>query len=87
MAKYISIPTTVAPIAFNTDLVTGLEYTAATTFKIWCGGKSFSFTTSSNGAKGTIIAINNAIISTSGPLMTNVVLPTGVTIAAGPTNN
>jgi hypothetical protein len=87
MAKYISIPTTVADVPFNTDLITSVVYTGTTTFVIWSYGKSFTFTTSAAGAAGSVEAINKAILGTNGPLLINVVLPSGVTIAAGPVNN
>ena len=87
MAKYISIPTSTASIpsiTFNTDLITSVVYTAPTTFVIWCFGKSYTFTTTTGGAQGTITSINNAILSVSGPLLTQVVMPSGVTIANPP---
>jgi hypothetical protein len=87
MAKYISIPTTatnIPSITFNTDLVTSVVYTAATTFVIWAFGKSFTFTTSANGAKDTVTAINSAILNPAGPQLIQVAMPSGVTIAAVP---
>lgn len=88
MAKYISIPTSVASIpsvTFNTDLITSIVYTGTTTFVIWAFGKSYTFTTSANGAAGTITAINSAILNQAGPLQVQVVMPAGVTIATPPT--
>jgi hypothetical protein len=87
MAKYISIPTSTASIpsiTFNTDLITSVVYTAATTFVIWAFGKSYTFTTSANGAAGTVAAVNNAILTQAGPLQIQVVMPSGVTIANPP---
>jgi hypothetical protein len=87
MAKYISIPTSVASIpsiTFNTDLITSVVYTAATTFVIWAFGKSYTFTTSAAGAQGTVSAINTAILNPAGPQLIQVVMPSGVTIATPP---
>lgn len=87
MAKYISIPTTVADIPFNTDLITSVVWTGTTTFIIWSYGKSFTFTTSAAGAAGAVASVYKAMLHTAGPLLVPVVLPSGVTIAAGPVNN
>ena len=87
MAKYISIPTTITGvpnITFNTDLITSVTYTGTTTFVIWAFGKSYTFTTSTAGAASTVALINNAIAGTNGPLLIQIVLATGVTIAALP---
>lgn len=87
MAKYISIPTSTASIpsiTFNTDLITSVVYTAATTFVIWSFGKSYTFTTSASGAQGTVASINNAILNISGPVLVQVVMPSGVTITNPP---
>lgn len=88
MAKYISIPTTatnVPSITLNTDLITSVVYTAATTFDIWVFKNKYTFTTSSNGAALTVAAINNAILNAAGPQLVQVSMPSGVTIAAVPT--
>lgn len=87
MAKYISIPTTVANtpnITFNTDLITSVVYTAATTFVIWVFGKSYTFTTTGNGATAVVALINNAILGVNGAVLLPVIMPTGITIAALP---
>ena len=88
MAKYISIPTTAATgvpnITFNTDLITSIVYTNATTFAILGFGKSYTFTTTGNGAQGMVTNINTAIAAINGPLLTQVILPTGITVAALP---
>jgi len=87
MAKFIQIPTTVAAspnILFNTDMVSGVLYLTATTFAVYAQSKTFTFTTSAAGAAGTVAAIYKAILAINGPTLTDVVMPTGVTIAALP---
>lgn len=87
MAKFIQIPTTVAGspnILFNTDVISSVAYLTATTFAIYAQAKVFTFTTSAAGAAGTVAAVYKAILAVNGPLLVDVVLPTGVTIAALP---
>ena len=87
MAKYIQIPTTLAAspnILFNTDEIASVLYLTATTFAVYAGTKSFTFTTSAAGAAGTVAAIYAAILATNGPVLKDVVMPTGVTIGALP---
>ena len=53
MAKYIQIPTTLAAspnILFNTDEIASVLYLTTTTFAVYAGTKSFTFTTSAAGA-------------------------------------
>jgi hypothetical protein len=87
MAKFIQIPTTVAAspnILFNTGMVSAVLYLTATTFAVYAQSKTFTFTTSAAGAAGTVAAIYKAILAVNGPTLTDVVMPTGVTIAALP---
>jgi len=87
MAKFIQIPTTVAGspvILFNADSISAVSYLTATTFAIYAGVKSFTFTTSAAGAAGTVAAVNKAILSIAGPTSVEVVMPSGVTIGALP---
>lgn len=87
MAKFISIPTTVAsaqPLLFNVDNIALVSFLTTATFAIYSGAKSYTFTTSAGGASGTVAAINAAVVAISGPILVNVTLPTGVTIAALP---
>jgi hypothetical protein len=87
MAKFITIPNTVAgaqPSFFNTDNILAVSYLTATTFAIYSGPRSYTFTTSAAGASSTVAVIQNAILSQTGPLLVNVVMPAGVTIAALP---
>ena len=87
MAKFIQIPTTVSGspvILFNADNIDAVSYLTATTFAIYAGAKSYTFTTSAAGAAGTVAAVNNAILSIAGPTLAEVVMPSGVTIAALP---
>ena len=87
MAKFIQIPTTVAGspnILFNTDVISSVSYLTATTFAVYAQAKVFTFTTSAAGAAKTVEAIYKAILTVNGPLLTDVVMPTGVTIAALP---
>lgn len=87
MAKFIQIPTTVAGspnILFNADVISSVSYLTATTFAIYALNKTFTFTTSAAGAASTVAAVYKAILSVAGPTLTDVVMPTGVTIAALP---
>lgn len=87
MANFISITTTVAgaqPIIFNTVNITSVLWLTATTFAIYSGAKSFTFTTSAAGAAGAVAAVSNAMLSIAGPVLSPVLLPTGVTIGALP---
>lgn len=88
MAKFIQIPTTVAGspfILFNTDNITAVSYLTATTFAVYGVEKTYTFTTSAAGAAGTVVAVNNAILNPSGPIVVPVKMPDGVTIGALPT--
>lgn len=87
MAKFITIPNTVAgaqPSFFNVDNILAVSYLTATTFAIYSGPKSYTFTTSAAGASSTVAAVNAAILNQAGPVVIDVVMPTGVTIAALP---
>jgi hypothetical protein len=87
MAKFIQIPTTVAGspvILFNVDNISAVNYLTATTFAVYAQSKSFTFTTSSAGAAGTVAAIYKAMLSIAGPTSVEVVMPSGVTIGALP---
>lgn len=86
MFKFISIATTVSgaqPILFNVANITAVSYLTATTFAIYSGGLSYTFTTSAAGASRTVAAVNTAIFA-QGPTLAPVVIPTGVTISALP---
>lgn len=86
MFKFISIATTVSgaqPILFNVADITCVSWLTATTFAIYAGGKSYTFTTSTAGAAGAVAAVNAAIFA-QGPTLSPVNLPTGVTIGALP---
>jgi hypothetical protein len=87
MAQFIQIPTTVAgapTVLFNANNITYVGYLTATTFVILSGAKSYTFTTSAAGAAGTVVAVNKAIFSVPGPILSVVSLPEGVTIGALP---
>lgn len=82
MAKYISLPITgitgVPSSTFNTDLITTVLYTGATSFVIWAFGKSYTFGTTGTGSAAAAVAgINAAILAQNGPGLANVVLSTG----------
>lgn len=86
MAQFITIPNTVAgaqPSFFNVDNILAVSYLTATTFAVYAGSKSFTFTTSAAGASSTVAAVNAAILNPVG-VVVDVVMPTGVTIAALP---
>jgi len=83
MFKFISIATNVAdaqPILFNVANITAVSYLSSTTFAIYTGPISYTFTTSTNGASSTVAAVNTAIFA-QGPTLSPVAIPTGVTIA------
>jgi hypothetical protein len=87
MAKFITIATTVAgaqPNLFNVDNITTVSWLTATTFAIYSGAKSYTFTTSAAGASSTVAAVNSAIVNPAGPILVPVAIPAGVTIAALP---
>lgn len=87
MAKYISIPTSNASIpsvTFNTNLINTVAYLTTTTFGIYSQGKLYTFTTSADGAASSVVDVNKAILSASGPIVNQVVLQPGVTIANPP---
>lgn len=88
MAKFISIATTVAsaqPILFNVENIAMVTFLTATTFAIYSGAKSYTFTTSAAGASSTVAAVNAALLSINGPMLVPVAIPSGVTISALPT--
>jgi hypothetical protein len=83
MFKFISIATTASgtqPILFNVADITAVSYLTTTTFAIYTGPISYTFTTSAAGASNTVAAVNAAIFA-QGPLLSPVAIPTGVTIA------
>ena len=89
MAKFINIPVTAVPagILINTDTISGVVVLGASTSNvtIYAGPKVFPFTfTSPANALLGLAAINAAIVSPSGPVLTPVVFPAGVTVALAP---
>ena len=87
MAKFITIATTVVgaqPNLFNTDTVQAVSWLTATTFAIYAGPKTYTFTTSAGGATSTVAAVHKAIFALNGPLVAAVDIPVGVTISALP---
>ena len=87
MAKFITIATTVAgaqPNFFNTDTVQAVSWLTATTFAIYAGPKTYTFTTSAGGAASTVAAVQAAILAVNGPTLCAVAIPVGVTIATLP---
>ena len=85
MAKFISIATTITgtPILqFATDLLTYVHYASATSIEIYSGPKKFTLTVAGATTTNLYNAINSAIVTVSGPILTSVVLPTGVTVTA-----
>lgn len=83
MFKFISIATNVAgaqPILFNVANITAVSYLSSTTFAIYAGPISYTFTTNAAGASKTVTAVNAAIFA-QGPTLSPVVIPTGVTIS------
>ena len=87
MAKYISIPTadaSIPSVTLNTNLITSVLYGSSTKVDIWVAAMRYRFETSADGAASAIVAINNAILAQNGPQLTQVVLPTGVTITSAP---
>ena len=89
MAKFINIPVTAqAPgVLFNTDTISSAVILAASTSVVTIYAQSkvypFTFTSAANATLG-LAAINAAIVSTSGPTLTNVIFPAGVAVALSP---
>ncbi len=89
MAKFINIPVTAqAPgVLLNTDTISSAVILAASTsaVTIYAQAKTypFIFTSPANATLG-LAAINAAIVSPSGPIVTPVVFPAGVAVAASP---
>jgi|APGre2960657404_1045060.scaffolds.fasta_scaffold340391_1 hypothetical protein len=87
MAKFITIATTVAgaqPNLFNVDNILAVSWLTATTFAIYSGPRSYTFTTSAAGAASVVAAVNTAMFSIAGPTVVAVEIPAGVTIGALP---
>lgn len=89
MFKFISIPNTLSttsPFIFNVANITGVLYATATTFVIYAGGKTYTFTVTGGTAALTSALVNaiNTAIFAQGPTLATVVMPTGATIAALP---
>jgi len=85
MAKYISIATTITgtpTLQFSTDLITYVHYVSATSLVIYSGPKAYTLTVAGATTTNLYNAINSAIVTVSGPILTSVVLPTGVTVTA-----
>ena len=89
MAKFINIPVTAqsAGVLLNTDTIASAVILTGTpaVVNIYAGLKvyPFIFTNAANASLG-LAAINAAILNTVGPLLTNVVFPNGVAVAASP---
>ena len=89
MAKFINIPVTAqAPgVLLNTDTISGAVILAASTSTVSVYAQSkvfpFVFTSAANATTG-LAAINAAIVNPSGPIVTPVVFPNGVAVAASP---
>jgi hypothetical protein len=88
MAKFITIATTAAgsqPNFFNVDTIQAVSYLTSTTFAIYAGPKTYTFTTSAAGASSTVAAVQKAILTLNGPTLVAVAIPDGVTISNLPT--
>lgn len=85
MAKYIAIPTTITgtpTLQFATDLITYVHYTSATALVIYSGPKAYTLTVAGATTTNLYNEINKAILAVNGPILTQVVLPAGVTVTA-----
>ncbi len=83
MAKYIQIPTSIEGIPnilFNTNNIDNVLLSGSRTFSIYSNGKSFGLTTNVGGSKATVAAIYNAMLAVNGPVLVDVIMPTGVVI-------
>lgn len=91
MVKFIAIPNTLSasnPFFFNVANIASVLYLTATTFVIYANGKSYTFTVTGGTATLTaqlVNAVTTAILNPAGPTLVNVAIPSGVSIAAGPT--
>jgi len=89
MTQLLTIPTVAATaglagITFNVDLITSVVYTGTTTFVIYVNNRTYTFTTTTAGAAGTVANINAAFVAGGKPLQGFVTLPAGVTIPTMP---
>lgn len=89
MTQLLTIPTVTSTaglsgVTFNVDLITTVVYTAATTFVIYSNNRTYTFTTTSDGAAGTVANINAAMAAGGKPLQGFVTMPAGVTIPTMP---
>jgi len=90
MVKFIAIPNALSasnPFLFNVANIAYVSYVGTTSFVIYAGGKSYTFTVASGTAALTaafVSNINKAILSPAGPVLVTVEVPAGVSIAAAP---
>jgi hypothetical protein len=90
MVKFISIPNTLsatAPFLFNVANILGVVYATTTTFLVYADGKTYTFTVTGGTAALTaavVNAVNKAILTPAGPIVVEVAMPAGATIAAVP---
>jgi len=83
MAKFISIPTVVTgtpSLQFNTDVISHVAYVSATSVVVYAGPRTITLTVAGATTTNFYNAVLAAIVSTSGPVVTNVTLPAGVTV-------
>ena len=89
MVKFISIPnslSTSAPFLFNVANILGVVYLSASTFAIYAGGKTYTFTVGGAPTAALVAQlvnnVNKAILNPAGPTVTTVEIPAGVSVAA-----
>ena len=83
MAKFISIPTVVTgtpALQFNTDVLSHVSYVSATSVVIYSGPRTITLTIAGATTTNFYNAVLAAIVSPVGPVVTNVNMPTGVTV-------
>jgi hypothetical protein len=85
MANFISIATTITgtpTLQLNTSAITHVAYVSATSVVLYLGTKTITLTVAGATTTNFYNAILTALVSTNGPILVPVVLPTGVTVTA-----
>jgi hypothetical protein len=85
MAQFISIATIIAgtpTLQLNVNAITHVAYVSATSVVLYLGTKILTLTVAGATTTNFYNAVLSAIISTSGPILNPVGLPSGVTVTA-----
>lgn len=85
MAQFISIATTITgtpTLQLNVNAITHVAYVSATSVVLYLGTKILTLTVAGATTTSFYNAVLSAIVSPVGPILTSVVLPSGVTVTA-----